>query len=547
MELQNKRQLDPFFIDAVNLVYQKPNKKAFIMDGTIGVGKSTNFTFDAPYDVASHVKPVDESGSMVRRSTWVIARESENSAVNTLYEIFEHSRFPPAILYKKDGPVKKYGINPTKIVINHGLSDGTELHMTIECYGFRDDKSLGRLKSRSFLGGMAPEMQTMPFDIIELLIERCGGRSSPGLIVQKKINGKMHTLSGADPLTMVFGDMNIPPRPHKVYDEFYDNTEIEQSEYEIVTPPSPIIHKPISQATPTEKKLYKTRKFENKQVVWVPNPDVYFMTKHYEEAVLDDAGNPVEENGEVKTVPWSGYDYWLTKTSNDDSYIRRLLLGVPDTIGGAAAVYHNFNRNTHLAYDNYVRGIPVYVGLDPGISAGWAFFQVLSNGRRIHAFKEFVFSPEDGMHSRQQIENFIAPYIESLAKHDVEVIGDPYALVKTSKGDGEVSILREHGIKTKNCVVSNQDTDARISNLGYFITTGMLTVHPEECPMLVKALSGGYQRIKSSSGVISSRINKDNPYSHIAEAAQYAAANLYKKLVKRNARRPTKVSKFVSA
>lgn len=546
-----QRQLDPFFIDAVNRVYQMPHKNAFIMDGTIGVGKSTNFTFDAPYDVACHVAPVKEGNKRVRRSTWAIARESENSAVNTLYEIFERSRFPAAILYDKNSPVKKRGINPTIITIQHKLPDNTHLSMTIECYGFRDDKSLGRLKSRSFLGGIAPEMQTMPFDVIELLIERCGGRSAPGMIVQKEINGRMYTLSGADQLTMVFADMNIPPRPHMVYERFYDNPRLEESEYEIITPPSPVIPKPVKLATPAELRTYGQYQstYRDQKVVWVPNPETYWMTAHYEEAELDGDGNPIEVNGVPKTIPWSGYQYWLKKTVRDESYVNRLIIGKPDKLGGRAAIYKTFDVEKHRSMDGYVRGLPVYGGFDPGLYAGWVFCQVLNRGgvKTVHFFKEFAFNAFDGYTSRQQIEDFVTPYIKDqlIAKH-VTITGDPYGKVKTSKGDGEYVVLRESNIKTKTCAVSNQDTAARISNLGYFIEKGALTVNPEACPTLFKALAGGYQWPVSSSGELGNKPSK-NVYSHIVEAAQYVASNLYRELVTKNGHnRKSRISKFVS-
>ena len=352
MEFRNHRNIDQFFVEAVNQVYLKPSKKVFIMDGPIGVGKSTNFTFDAPYNVAQHVNPVREGNKEVRRSSWVIARESENSAVNTLYEIFERGRFPAAILYDKGGPVKKSGINPVIVTIEHPLADGTYLSMKIECYGFRDDKSLGRLKSRSFLGGIAPEMQTMPFDVIELLVERCGGRAAPGMLVQKAINGQMHTLSGADPLTMVFADMNIPERPHPVYDKLYDNPQLSHSEYQIITPPSPIKAKHLEQATPEQLERFPTTQFQGKDVVWVPNPDVYWMTAHYEEAILEN-GNPVLENGQLKTIPYSGYNYWLNRVNRDESYVNRLIVGKPNKLGGKAAIYKNFDKDKHQSTDGY--------------------------------------------------------------------------------------------------------------------------------------------------------------------------------------------------
>lgn len=316
MNYSTTRNIAPFFEDALNQVFLQQDKQVYVMDGPVAIGKSNNFTFRAPYQLAQCVKPIKRGNRMVRESCWAAIRESENSTVATIMEIINDSVFPPEVVYGENSPVTVKGSHPTHIIINHALEDGTELIMDIECHGFNNEAAEGRLRSRSYVGCIIPEIQTIPWEIVEVARQRTG-RWRPGQVrMEKTIDGKKYVLSGVQKLKMVFADANIPKRPHKMYEKLYDPPTLDGSPYCLINPPAPIIPVEVSKIKDESVlQKYPVTRFEKKQVVWLPNPDAYFMTKHFETDVLDPVtGESVlDENGIAKTVPWSGYAYWCRR------------------------------------------------------------------------------------------------------------------------------------------------------------------------------------------------------------------------------------------
>lgn len=331
---QNERAIDPFFEDAVNTIFIQKEKTAFVMDGPIGVGKTTNFLMRASYQVAQCVKPIQKGNKLVRESLWAGVRESENSATATFMQVLENSIFTPEIMSMEESPVRRYGSHPEIIEITHDLPDGTVLSMKIECHGFNNEKAANRLRTREYMGGLIPEMQGVPYHIFETLVERCGRWRTKDLYIEKEINGQVHRLTGVTGLAMVLCDVNIPTRPHELYDEYYDVTNKNSLPTIFLTPPPPLLNVRVDKVKPEVLEKYPVTRFEGKEVVWIPNPKVYNMTRHFE-----------EQDNEGNQIPWSGYKYWLKRLHNTDSHVRRYIIGIPDTVGGEAAVYNNFRND----------------------------------------------------------------------------------------------------------------------------------------------------------------------------------------------------------
>lgn len=541
--MDRRRFVDPFFQKAIDSVFLDTEPQIYIMDGPIGVGKTSNFLVPAAYQVSQCVVPVKQGQYMVRESSWVAVRENENSIVATLSSVFENAIFSPELMAHPESPIKITGNHPTYIVIRHKMGDGTFLKMTIECHGFNNPQALGRIQSREFLGGIIPECQTVPWVIVETVRERSGRWRVEDLRIEKEIGGKRCVLSGTEQLKIVLADCNIPPRPHAMYDVIYDQRERSAGTYRTITPPSPLIPLDASKAPKATLEKYPVTRFRKKRVVWVPNKKVYFMTRHYESKALDDAGRVQidPETGKPRTIPWSGYAYWMHELHRPDSHVNRLILGRPDSMGGTSAVYHNFDSDRCVLEKRLNHLGDVWIGYDPGKYAAFVFYQIIDDAP--HIFHEIVFHANDGLLSRQQINEFVAPYIhKELKENTTAVICDPAGHHGTAHGESPVACLRQAGIRVKPCVLSNQQTQERIDMLGYFIDAGTLTVDPS-CKSVITALLGGYRYKTLRSGVVGDSIDKDES-SHTCEAAQYAAANIYRMLVSRKRRKNGKVKQI---
>ena len=532
LDYHNKKQVAPFFEDAINEVFLHPEKQMYIMDGAIATGKTSNFLVAGSYALTQCVLPVRQGGRMVREALWAAVRESENSTVATLFGILQDSLFTPEIITSVNSPVKIIGSHPTIIRIEHDLADGTLLRMDIECHGFNNKKAEGRLRSREFMGGLIPEIQTIPWEIAEVLRQRTGRWRTRNTRLEKTINGRKYMLSGAQHLKILLADANIPPRPHPMYDKLYDPPTLEGSPYHIIRPPSPIIPTPIAKVSKAVLDKYPTTRFEKKDVVWLPNPEAYYMTKHFEVDEVDEitGERTLLDDGSFKTKAWSGYGYWYAELKQSDSILRRHIIGIPDTVGGESACYPNFSKTEATKKRTFLKTGTVYVGFDPGKYASFVFFQVYPNNQ-IHIFHEINFEPADHAGTRTQIKDFVAPYIKNTLKGmEVEIIPDPAAWNSTASGEAPVSILNEFKLKVVHCGVPNQDTASRMDNLGYFIDSGLLSVDPS-CTDITYALQGGYQFKTTKGGIISDSIDKDNPWSHKAESAQYVGVRLYRILI----------------
>ena len=68
------------------------------------------------------------------------------------------------------------------------------------------------------------------------------------------------------------------------------------------------------------KEKYPISVYGGEEVIWVPNPEAYNFTRHYEE--LD---------ANMQHIPWTGYNYWLRQIYRDDSQVRRYIVGLPDS------------------------------------------------------------------------------------------------------------------------------------------------------------------------------------------------------------------------
>ena len=538
MEIQKTRAVAPFFEDAINQIFMQPKKTFYVMDGAIGLGKSSNWLMWGAYQIAQCVKPIKKNNRLVRESLWAGIRESENSAQATFMQLLEGAIFSPEIMAMDNSPVKIMGTHPSYIVIEHDLPDGTLLEMKIECHGFNNDAALNRLKSREYLGALIPEMQGIPYSIFKTAGERCGRWRTQNLEISKEIDGKVYRLTGLDKLKMVLADVNIPERPHPMYKEYYDVPDKSSLPHLFITPPPPLKHVLVKDL-PDDKRdallaKYPTSKFEGKKVMWYPNKEAYNMTRHFEE--IDDDGNP---------IPWTGFSLWYKELYRTDSEVRRYVIGIPDTVGGLAAIYPTFNKEaaTRERIAELAEVRTIWVGYDPGGYAAIVAMKRTPQGG-IHVIKEFIFTPVDAASTRVQFSDFFLPFMrENFPHHHIIIVLDPASSwlgksIMTGQTESVKNMVTDELGKEKlehpesgityaiqPCMVMNQDTTARINGLGYYIDQEQVTMEPD-CDNLSLALSGGYQRKKLKSGVISDSIDKDNPYSHSAEALQYPVVNI---------------------
>ena len=303
--ISNERIVDPFFEECFNQIFLQPEKTLFAMDGAVGTGKTSEFTVRSAYNLSCLVSPIRKGPRMVRESKWAFIRQSEQSSYNTVRGVFNEAIFSPEIVAAKEDLLTVQSQHPKELHVTHDLSDGTQVHMVIECHGFDNELAYEKLKTHEFMGAMIPEAQSLPWNIITTAIERCGRWRAADLMIEKEIDGKKYILSGQNKLCVVLIDINIPPRPHPLYDNWYDKKDRSNIPFCFFTPPQPIIPMRITDRIKKETlEKYPQSVYQGQQVVWVPNPKAYNFTRHFEE---------LDENRQ--RIPWTGYNYWLQQVN----------------------------------------------------------------------------------------------------------------------------------------------------------------------------------------------------------------------------------------
>lgn len=545
--LAKKRNIDPFFNEAINQVFLQPKYNAFVMGGAVGLGKSSNFVMYGSYIISQSVSPIKKGKDYIRESKWVAVRDSENSAYATVMQVLENGVFSPEIMSMSNCPVKKSGSHPVTITIEHGLPDKTILKMIIECHGFNHADSYNRIKSHEYMGALVFELQGIPFNVFDTVIERCGRYRTDDLTIEREINGEKITLAGQNKTCIVLADLNIPSRPHPLYEKYYDKSDEDKknSPYLFIDPPSPLLplsyNKVMKNLKAQGKELntdrYRVKIFKGEKTIWAPNPEAYFMTRHFEEK--DDNGN---------NIPWTGYDYWFNLLHDTDNLIIRHVLGRPLSSGGDAVVYKKFDKDKAERYVEPDYNRDVYVGFDPG---GYASFTILQDNddNDIHVHKEFFFQPVDNESTRTVLSQHLFPYCEKMFSNiTVYITPDPasswlgknkmvastesvldiiYSEIKKRK-DNESNIT----YRVWPCIVNNQQVESRINSLGFYIDSQKITIDPE-CEYLFKGLNGDYHYIKLKCGKITENIDKKTLSSHVVESLQYPLVNLLDRFKRR--------------
>ena len=188
MNIINKtRLIDPFFEEAINQIFIHSDKTAFVMDGPLGLGKSSNFVMQGAYSISQLVTPIRKDNKLVRESKWAVVRESENSALATIQQLLSEAIFTPEVMSMDNSPIKVYGSHPAKVLIKHALPDNTILEMHLECHGFNNEAAHNRLRTHEFMGALIFEMQGIPFNIFEVVQERCGRFRTDTLSITKRL------------------------------------------------------------------------------------------------------------------------------------------------------------------------------------------------------------------------------------------------------------------------------------------------------------------------------------------------------------------------
>lgn len=216
--------------------------------------------------------------------------------------------------------------------------------------------------------------------------------------------------------------------------------------------------------------------------------------------------------------------YELQLEGADEQYINVMLANNFGSLKSERRVFANYDDSTHAANTNVLplRGVPIIVGLDAGLTPAAVFCQLTHTGQVI-ILDELV-TEDCGM--SQFVEEYLKPkMISEYRTFDYRVVVDPAA---TQRAQTDMTscydILRRAGIPVKTAS-SNKLVD-RIDAVDYFLRRladgkPSFLLSPK-CSVLRRGLISEYKYRKVVGQDRFHEIPEKNSYSHVMDALQYA-------------------------
>lgn len=165
---------------------------------------------------------------------------------------------------------------------------------------------------------------------------------------------------------------------------------------------------------------------------------------------------------------------------------------------------------------------PLIISLDPGIAGSAMLFGQEDYDGRLNVFKELV---QEGYGAQRLIKERLLPALQDFRDAEVIIVPDPAANNRTATDERTVvKIFKEYF--TVDCE-SNNRFPLRLNAVEHFTSTliagvGAVQINKLECPVLVRALKGGWRyTADTKKDILKSGDPEKNPFSHVGDAFGY--------------------------
>lgn len=406
-----------------------------------------------------------------RKSRWAVIRGTYPKLKTTTIETFSHW-LPP----ENFGPIT-FG-SPITYKLKWNAPDGVAVELEIWFMSMDRPKDRDKLRSLDITGAWINECSEIDEGAVNFLIDRVGRYPAAS--------------EGGPSWYGIIADTNPVDELHWYYNWAEKKKPSgELDGYEFYRQPGGLL--------------------EIEDGVYVPNPDA--------------------EN--VQYLP-GGYDYYLrglgSKTKQE---INTNVLGRYGTTGDGKAVYGNyFNERMHIAkYDLLpIKGLPILLGWDYGLSPAVAIAQITPQGR-LHILQEII---GDNIGVRDFALEFVRPTLRTVYKgYSLISVGDPAGKEMEADGRSVFDHLKEVGIPTTPSIDSSNRPKTRINAVRSFLKRnvaglGAILIDPR-CLVLKSGMNGSYKYRRINS-YTNSEIYSDEPvkdsYSHVQDALGYLCLDL---------------------
>lgn len=211
--------------------------------------------------------------------------------------------------------------------------------------------------------------------------------------------------------------------------------------------------------------------------------------------------------------------------SNSEDWCKRYVHAeYGDDPSGTAVYRESFRMAWHVADEVFpISGYPLIMGLDFGRDPCAVICQADHRGRLL--VLEEIIAEDIGL--ELQLQRAIRPALmqEVYMGKSVIVVGDPAGRQRsTLYEETSFDLIKRHGLMAYPAPTNN--IDKRVSAVESWLLGSRdggpaIIIDREKCPILIRALSGGYRYAKLKNGQRKTVPDK-NEYSHVMDAFQYA-------------------------
>jgi hypothetical protein len=221
------------------------------------------------------------------------------------------------------------------------------------------------------------------------------------------------------------------------------------------------------------------------------------------------------------------YERFVQMYGDDHPWVKRYVKAeYGDDPSGLAVFRASFRPNFHIVKEtNLIPGYSLIVGQDFGRNPWSLICQVDHQGRLI--VHEEVAATNIGLEAH--VKEHLRPVLlgEKYFGFRVAVVGDPAGIAKDSiSEENSIDVLRRLGLPA--FPAPTNDIDPRLRAVEALLagqTNGgpTLAINGPKCPMLCRAMSGGYRFAKTKQGGLKPKPEKNDPegFSHVADTLQY--------------------------
>jgi len=223
------------------------------------------------------------------------------------------------------------------------------------------------------------------------------------------------------------------------------------------------------------------------------------------------------------------YERFCEMYGDDSDWVKRYVKAeYGDDPSGAAVFKQSFRSNFHIVPETLlIPGYPLLVGQDFGRNP-WSLICQADHMGRLLVHQEV---PATNIGLEKHVQQNLKPVLlsDKYLGYRVAIVGDPSGVAKGNVSEESCfDALKRMGLPA--FPAPTNDIEPRLRAVEALLarqTNGgpTLMINAKGCPMLCRAMAGGYRFTKTKKGAMKSKPEKDDPegYSHVADDLQYVA------------------------